>query len=129
MHNKNAPTPNFSVGAFFNFWDPPMTTTTKTTTIKCVGKRMSGGPGHEHITHLWWVKYEGNQETNTRDNSTREQMVAYIEANGVHSAWCPDSNPQLTGAWVHAHSNGRIKYVQTVADGRKTDNLLSLPNM
>ncbi len=106
-----------------------MTTTTKTTTIKCVGKRMSGGQGHEHISNLWWVKCDGNQETSERGNSTREQMVAYIEANGNNSVWCPDRNPKLTGAWVHVHSNGRIKYVQTVADGRKTDNLLSLPDM
>ncbi|WP_246641609.1 DUF3892 domain-containing protein [Paraburkholderia edwinii] len=28
---------------------------------------------------------------------------------------------------MHVHSNGRIKYLQTVADNRKTDNLLSLP--
>lgn len=90
---------------------------------------MSGGPGHEHISHLWWVKCAGNQETGERGWSTREQMVEYIEAQGNNAVWCPDSNPQLTGAWVHVHSNGRIKYVQTVADGRKTDNLLSLPNM
>jgi Protein of unknown function (DUF3892) len=54
---------------------------------------------------------------------------AYIEANRNNSVWCPDRNLKLTGAWVHVHNNGRIKYVQTVADGRKTDNLLSLPNM
>lgn len=106
-----------------------MTATITKTTIKCVGKRMSGGPGHEHISHLWWVKIEGNQETTERGNSTREQMVEYIEKAGNNAVWCPDRNPQLTGAWVHVHSNGHIKYVQTVADGRKTDNLLSLPNM
>ncbi|MEO5738752.1 MAG: DUF3892 domain-containing protein [Variovorax sp.] len=106
-----------------------MTTTIKTATIKCVGKRMSGGHGHEHISHLWWVRCEDGRETSERGNSTREQMVAYIEANGNESVWCPDRNPQLKGAWVHVHSNGRIKYVQTVADGRKTDNLLSLPDL
>lgn len=105
-----------------------MTTVTKTT-VKCVGKRLGGGNGHEHITHLWWVKCEGGQVTNERSDCTRAEMVAYIEANGPNSVWCADRNPQLTGAWVHVHSNGRIKYVQTVADGRKTDNLLSLPNM
>lgn len=106
-----------------------MTTNTQTTTIKCVGKRMSGGPGHEHIAYLWWVKCEGNQESTERGNCTREQMVEYIEANGDNSVWCPDRNPAVPGAWVHVHSNGRIKYVQTVADRSKTDNLLSLPNM
>jgi hypothetical protein len=99
-----------------------------TTTIKCVAKRMSGEQGHEHIAILWWVKFIDGKETNENGNSTREQMVEYIEKNGNNIVWCPDKNPNLTGAWVHVHNNGRIKYVQTVADGRKTDNLLSLPN-
>ena len=100
-----------------------------TTTFKCTGKRLSGGAGHEHISHLTWVKCQGSQETNERGISTREQMVAFIEANGDHVVWCPDRHPQVSGAWVHAQSNGRIKYVRTVADGRTTDNLLSLPDM
>ncbi|RTL27721.1 MAG: DUF3892 domain-containing protein [Burkholderiales bacterium] len=90
---------------------------------------MSGGAGHEHISLLRWVKCVGNQETTERGDSTREQMIGYIEANGNKSVWCPDRNPRLAGAWVHVHSNGHIKYVQTVADGRKNDNLLSLPNI
>jgi len=100
-----------------------------TTTIKCIGKRLSGGTGHEHISHLTWVKCQGNQESTERMTSTREQMVEFIEANGNNVVWCPDRNPQVSGAWVHVQSNGRIKYVRTVADGRTTDNLLSLPNM
>lgn len=99
-----------------------------TVTYKCVAKRMSGGQGHEHITNLWWVKCVDGKDTVESGSSTREQMVEFIEKNGNTTVWCPDKNPQLTGAWVHVHSNGRIKYVQTVADGRKTDNLLSLPD-
>lgn len=99
-----------------------------TTTIKCVAKRMSSGPGHEHITNLWWVQYIDGKETGETENSTREQMVAFIEKSGNTLVWCPDKNPTLAGAWVHVHNNGRTKYVQTVADGRKTDNLLSLPD-
>jgi len=68
-----------------------------------------------------------SKQSNESGYFTREQMVAYIEKNGTNSVWCPDRNPNIPGAWVHVHSNGRIKYVQTVADGRKTDNLLSLP--
>jgi hypothetical protein len=89
---------------------------------------MNGGQGHEHIAQLWWVKCVDGRETNEQGSSTREQMVQFIEANGNTSVWCPDRNPKLQGAWVHVHSNGRIKFVQTVADGRKTDNLLSLPD-
>ena len=97
-------------------------------TIKCVAKRMSGGAGHEHISMLWWVRHENGADVGEVGSSTREQMVSYIEQNGNNAVWCPDRNPQLQGAWVHVHNNGRIKYVQTVADGRKTDNLLALPD-
>lgn len=96
--------------------------------LKCIAKRMSGGHTHEHISHLWWQRLNDRVPTGETGVFTREEMVSYIEANGNNSVWCPDRNPQLVGAWVHVHSNGRIKYVQTVADGRKTDNLLSLPD-
>ena len=97
------------------------------TTVKCTARRMVGGAGHEHISHLWWDKVDESARVLESGNCTREQMVTYIEANGKESVWCPDRNPQLTGALVHVHTNGYSKYVQTVADGRKTDNLLSLP--
>ena len=97
------------------------------TTIKCTARRMAGGARHEHISHLWWDQIDDSGKVIQSGVNTREDMVAYIEKNGEYSVWCPDSNPQLQGAWVHVHSNGHIKYVQTVADGRQTDNLLSLP--
>ncbi|MET2530390.1 DUF3892 domain-containing protein [Ralstonia pseudosolanacearum] len=97
------------------------------TTIKCTARRMANGAGgHEHISHLWWDRMESGQVLES-GVCTREEMVAYIEAQGNSAVWCPDRNPNVPGAWVHVHNNGRIKYVQTVADGRKTDNLLSLP--
>ncbi|MCD5330571.1 DUF3892 domain-containing protein [Chromobacterium piscinae] len=97
------------------------------TTIKCTARRMAGGAGHEHISHLWWEQVERSGVVLKNGCSTREEMVAYIEKNGSGSVWCPDRNPNLPSAWVHVHGNGRIKYVQTTADGRKTDNLLALP--
>jgi Protein of unknown function (DUF3892) len=89
---------------------------------------MAGGSGHEHISLLWWVRHDNGVDVGSESSSTRDQMVEYIEKNGNNSVWCPDRNPNLQGAWVHVHSNGRTKYVQTVADGRKTDNLLALPD-
>lgn len=97
------------------------------TTIKCTARRMAGGAGHEHIGYLWWDKVDDARTVLESGHCTRDQMVAYIEKNGNTSVWCPDRNPQRQGAWVHVHYNGHIKYVQTVADNRKTDNLLSLP--
>ena len=100
---------------------------TMATTIRCTARRMAGGTGHEHISYLWWDQIDPAGKIVQSGVNTREEMVSYIEKNGNMSVWCPDRNPQLKGAWVHVHGNGRIKYVQTVADGRKTDNLLSLP--
>jgi Protein of unknown function (DUF3892) len=97
-------------------------------TIKCTAKRMAGGSGHEHISLLWWIRHDNGVDVGSESYSTRDQMVEYIEKNGNNSVWCPDRNPNLQGAWVHVHSDGRIKYVQTVADGRKSDNLLALPD-
>jgi hypothetical protein len=98
------------------------------TTIKCTARRMANGAGgHEHISHLWWSRVDQSGQVLESGVNTREEVVTYIEANGNNSVWCPDRNPMVQGAWVHVQNNGRIKYVQTVADGRKTDNLLSLP--
>ncbi|EKS71836.1 MULTISPECIES: DUF3892 domain-containing protein [Caballeronia] len=97
------------------------------TTYKCVAREMSGGSSHEHIAYLWWIKIVDGKTVGEPARSSREQMVAFIENYDQDRVWCPDVNPGRTGAWVHVHSNGRIKYVQTVADGRKSDNLLSLP--
>jgi hypothetical protein len=99
---------------------------TNLTTIKCVGREMTGGNGHEHIAAISWEQVK-DDEVIQRGKSSREDMVKYIEKNGNESVWCPDRNPKLKGAWVHVHTNGHVKYIQTVADSRKTDNLLSLP--
>ena len=84
---------------------------------------MEGGARHEHIAYLWWTGDKGEGS----GCYTRAQMVAYIDANGSESVWCPDRDPNKKGAWVRTNSNGSVRYVQTVADGRWTDNLLSLP--
>lgn len=88
---------------------------------------MAGGKGHEHISHLWWEQVDSSQKVISTGVNTRAEMVAFIEKNGNTSVWCPDRNPALQGAWVHVQNNGYTKYVQTFADGRTTDNLLSLP--
>jgi len=90
--------------------------------LQTVARRMEGGNGHEHIAYLWWEDGNGGNGVYTRD-----QMVAYIDKHGTESVWCADRDPKKKGAWVHTNSNGRVRYVQTNADGRWTDNLLSLP--
>jgi hypothetical protein len=97
------------------------------TTFKCVSREMAGGHGHEHIAYLWWIKIVDGKTVGDPSRSSRENMVAFIESNDGNLVWCPDQKAEKPGAWVQVHNNGRIKYVQTVADGRKTDNLLALP--
>jgi len=97
------------------------------TTFKCVAREMAGGHSHEHIAYLWWIKIVDGKTVGDPERSSRENMVAFIESNGANLVWCPDQKAGKPGAWVKVHSNGNIKYVQTVADGRKTDNLLALP--
>lgn len=99
-----------------------------TTTFKCIAKRMTGGQRHEHVSQLWWLKCIDGRETTEAGSSTRDQMVSFIEKNGNTSVWCPDQDPKRQSAWVHVNHNGPNKYVQTVADGRWTDNLLALPD-
>jgi hypothetical protein len=91
--------------------------------LKTTARRMEGDARHEHIAYLWWQ----NDQTGETGVYTRSQMVAYVGRNGTESVWCPDRDPSKRGAWVHMNSNGHMRYVQTVADGRWTDNLLSLP--
>lgn len=92
--------------------------------LRCTARRMAvGGNGHEHIAYLWWQDDQTGQE----GVFSRQQMVEYIDRNGINSVWCPDRNPAVPGQWVHTNTNGIVRYVQTFADGRWTDNLLALP--
>ncbi len=70
---------------------------------------MAGGTQHEHIETLWWEQVSADGKTVvSQGQSSREQMVDYIEKNGNASVYCPDRDPSKSGAWVHVHSNGRI---------------------
>ena len=72
---------------------------------------------HEHITHL------GNPSANWTE--TREQIIRYIDA-GTHTFFVKDSiNGKRADVRV-VREHGKAPYVRTVADGRYTDNLLSL---
>jgi len=79
---------------------------------------------HLHISHLW---YRGDDGRGAEQVCTRALMVEYVEKNGENSVWCPDRNPTLNGAWLYVNHNAVVKWVQTMADGRWTDNLLALP--
>ena len=90
--------------------------------VRCTYRKMNGGSGHEHIASLGWV-VDG---TGKEGESTRDQIVAFIEQNGPTALYCPDQAGG-TSAWVNVHTNGYVRYPQTIADGRWTNNLLALP--
>jgi Protein of unknown function (DUF3892) len=90
--------------------------------IRITGIRLSGGDGHEHITHVWWT----NQATGEEGNSARGQLIQWIEtANG--RAYLDDDHGNYTAVLVVTPRHGE-KYLQTCADGKLTDNLLALPH-
>jgi hypothetical protein len=84
--------------------------------VTCITKPNANSP-HEHITHLgnmavpWYL--------------TRAQVIADIDS-GTHLYFVKDSiNGKRADVRV-VREFGKVPYLRTVADGRPTDNLLSL---
>ncbi|MCP2245747.1 DUF3892 domain-containing protein [Lentzea aerocolonigenes] len=89
--------------------------------IKITAIRLSGGEGHEHIVHLWWVNPADGKE----GSNTRAQLVDWIEKeNG--KAYVEDSRGNRADVGVVTPSSGP-KHLRTHADGKWTNNLLALP--
>ena len=74
---------------------------------------------HEAISHYGWRK-DSNGETGVDE---REAVIGYLERNNekAYVAHGSDKN------WCGIRNNGHIKYLQTYADNKWTNNLLSLP--
>jgi hypothetical protein len=85
--------------------------------IQEVHMEPANGTGHEHIASVRWVQPGSSSTT----ESTREQMVTWI--NGGGEALVTDSRGDVRVGVVKADP----PYHRTYADGRLTDNLLSLP--
>ena len=76
---------------------------------------------HEEITDFGWA----NEQTRATGRSTRAQMIEFLERqNG--SAFVKDRSGNVAFIGVVITSWG-TKYLRTYADGKWTDNLLSLP--
>lgn len=88
--------------------------------IQITAVRLSGGGSHEHIVHLWWT----SSDDNSTGDSTREQVVTFIEGGG--SAFVADASRHRVSVGVVTPAHGS-KYLRTYADGVWTDNLLALP--
>lgn len=83
--------------------------------------RLSGGPGHEHISSLQWR----NTQTGATGQSTRAAIVEWLEESKANQAVVAKG-----GTWVYVGvrrpAQGPL-YLSTYADGNWTDNLLALP--
>jgi len=89
--------------------------------IRFIAIRLSGGTGHEHIAHLWWT----NPGTSKSGDNTRAELVNWIENDGG-KAYVEDGAGHRADVGVVAPAYG-AKYLRTHADGKWTNNLLSLP--
>ena len=89
--------------------------------ITCINKDHGNHANpHEAITTLGWI----NQQTGQTGLSSRLDIYNWIEKGGeaiVHDRY---NNTVKVGTAVTASGT---KYVRTHADGKWTDNLLSLP--
>jgi hypothetical protein len=79
--------------------------------VTCVTKPNRNSP-HEHITHLGGPKWVW----------PREQVIRSIEEES-NSFFTYEAGKR---AEIRVHERNGVKYVQTVADGAWTDNLLAL---
>ncbi len=89
--------------------------------ITCITK--SGGyheNPHEAISTFGWT----NEQTGERTTSSREQMWEWVTNGG--EAHVKDAYGNVARLVAKTNSRG-THYLQTVADGKLTDNLLTLP--
>ncbi|WP_438014952.1 DUF3892 domain-containing protein [Sorangium sp. So ce315] len=90
------------------------------TTIYITHIRLSGGSGHEHITHVRWL----NRATNKTDITTIGKMVEWLNSKTAKNvAKVTDGvNAVLVGVVEKPYP-----HLRTYADKKWTNNLLSLP--
>ena len=89
--------------------------------IICINKdRGNHQNPHEGITHFGWI----NEQTRAAGKSTRAEMVQFLTQQGGQ-AYVRDARGNVAYVGV-ATNNHRLPFLRTHADGKWTDNLLSL---
>ena len=76
---------------------------------------------HESISHYGWQ----NENDGSRGKSTRSEMVKFIETD-KGQAYVKDSTGNVAYCVVRTNPRTGNKFLQTIADSRFTNNLLSL---
>ena len=78
---------------------------------------MVGGTGHEHIAEVKWR----NPENGGTGKNSRQEMVDWIDKGGIAKV---TDRQNTVDVRVYQTTP---PHIQTVADGKWTDNLLALP--
>lgn len=89
--------------------------------VTCINK--SGGhhaDPHHAISKLGYT----DDQTNIKGSKSREEMWTFLTYGG--HAYVKDGAGNVAAVMPRTHANG-TRFVQTVADGKYTDNLLYLP--
>ena len=89
--------------------------------VTCINK--SGGyheNPHEAISSFGWI----NESTNATGRSDREAMWKFVNDGG--DAYVRDAKGNVAKLIAKTNSRG-THYLQTVSDGKPSDNLLALP--
>lgn len=88
--------------------------------IQVTAVHLEGGYSHQHISELRWI----DRSTNETKQSTRQQVVDFIE---IHDGKVyVEQGGYRAYVYVRQSASG-MKFLQTYADGKWQDNLLSLP--
>lgn len=93
----------------------------KTVKITCINKDAGNHYSHEAIQKLGWVN---DSDSTDWGKCTRLEMVKFLEDGGRAYVEAGGKKAYLI---VKTSPFSGIKYVQTVADGRESNNLLELP--
>ena len=89
--------------------------------ITCINKDNGNHENpHEAISYYGWI----NESTDKTGKNDRPSMVEWVEKG--NKAYVKDSNNNKAYCYVRKSSKG-TKFLQTYADSKFTNNLLSLP--
>jgi Protein of unknown function (DUF3892) len=88
--------------------------------IQVTAIRLAGGESHEHITDVRW-----RSGSTSAGQSTREAIVDWLSASNANQAVVAEGSERVHVAVVRAPE--QPPYIRTHADGKWTDNLLTLP--
>lgn len=88
--------------------------------VEVFRRHMEGGNDHQHIAKVEWF----NHDNSKIDVSTVQQMVIFLEGGG--NAYVAGANSASIPIGVVKMADGS-KHIRTYADGKWTNNLLSLP--